>query len=286
MTTAFVLTQRNGACQRIAGSQNEALKAELLPAFCRGELFTTVGISHLSTSRQHLGRPAVQVEDNGARFTINGTAPWVTGANRADVIVTGGTCADGRQILAAVSTADPGVSVKSPPRLLALNASQTGAVEFNNVHIERDRVVAGPVEAVMKQGTGGGTGSLTTSAIAVGAARGTLRHLRQECDKRPALGEIHDPLAAEWDALHRDLLGSAAGETCDPAVTIESIRTRANSLVSRVAHAYLTAAKGAGFVAGHPAERAIREATFFLVWSCPQPVQNAALREFACLLPT
>ena len=51
---------------------------------------------------------------------------------------------------------------------------------------------------------------------------------------------------------------------------------------ARATQADLAASKGAGFVAGHPAERAVREALFFLVWSCPQPVLAAALRGFAC----
>ena len=38
-----------------------------------------------------------------------------------------------------------------------------------------------------------------------------------------------------------------------------------------------TATKGAGFVRGHVAEHSVREALFFLVWSCPQPVLTAAL---------
>lgn len=287
MTTAFVLTQRNGACQRIAGSDNQSLKAELLPPLCRGEMFATVGISHLTTSRQHLARPALRVEQDGGEYVLKGFAPWVTGANHADVVVTGGTLDDGQQILAAVPADLPGVSVKSPPRLLALNASQTGAMEFENVRITADRLIAGPVEEVMKRGTGGGTGSLTTSAVAVGATRGTLGHLQRESANRPTLSDIYDALFSEWQSLRDDLLDSAAGAergSPDPA-SAESIRTRANSLVSRAAHAYLTAAKGAGFVAGHPAERAVREATFFLVWSCPQRVQTAALREFACLPP-
>src|SRR5579864_6545629 len=49
LTTTFVLTQRNGACQRIAASQNDWLKSALLPGLARGELFATVGISHLTT---------------------------------------------------------------------------------------------------------------------------------------------------------------------------------------------------------------------------------------------
>src|SRR5579871_103148 len=34
LTTAFVLTQRNGACQRIAASPNAQLQQELLPGLC------------------------------------------------------------------------------------------------------------------------------------------------------------------------------------------------------------------------------------------------------------
>ena len=60
------------------------------------------------------------------------------------------------------------------------------------------------------------------------------------------------------------------------------MRARANSLCLRSAQSYLTASKGAGFVAGHPAGRFVREAMFFQVWSCPAPVAAAALREFAC----
>ena len=63
---------------------------------------------------------------------------------------------------------------------------------------------------------------------------------------------------------------------------MESIRQRANSLVIRAAQASLGAAKGAGFVHGHPAERAVREAMFFLVWSCPQPVVESTLKALMC----
>ena len=62
----------------------------------------------------------------------------------------------------------------------------------------------------------------------------------------------------------------------------EEIRRRANSLVLRSAQAWLAATKGAGFIAGHPAERAVRESMFFLVWSCPQQVLAGNLRELSC----
>ena len=45
----------------------------------------------------------------------------------------------------------------------------------------------------------------------------------------------------------------------------------------------LAAAKGAGYAYRHPAGRWCREALFFLVWSCPQPVVAENLRELAGL---
>ena len=209
----------------------------------------------------------------------------MTGANHADYIVSGGTCEDGTQVLAAVPTAHDGITINKPPRMLSMNASQTGSVDLNEVNIPRRFLLAGPVEGVMKRGKGGGTGSLVTSALAIGASEASINRLNQEADNRPDLKEIYEPLEAERKVLSLDLHHSAAGGSGDdPALSMESIRQRANSLVIRSAQAYLGAAKGAGFVHGHPAERAVREAMFVLVWSCPQLVLTAALREFACVL--
>jgi hypothetical protein len=138
----------------------------------------------------------------------------------------------------------------------------------------------------MKQGAGGGAGSLTTSALALGHAANAIRRLAGESERRPDLREIHQPMSREQAEIVRDLLDASRGPATAgrPALSMESIRQRANSLVLRAAQAWLAACKGAGFVTGHPAERLVREAMFFLVWSCPQPVLAAALREFACVL--
>jgi len=284
LTTTFVLTQRNGACQRIAASQNDWLKSALLPPLARGELFATVGISHLTTSRQHLRSPAVQVVEETDGFRFSGDVPWVTGAAHADYLVTGGTLSDGRQVLAAITAKLPGVTIGSPARLLALSASHTSPVRLENVLIEKKLLVAGPVEQVMRQGASS-TGSLGTSALATGLSRAALRHLSSEAAARPDLSPIIEPLADECRSLETALSQATdrSAAAADPALSPEAIRTRANSLALRSTQALLAASKGAGFVAGHFAERAVREAMFFLVWSCPQPVVTAALRELAGL---
>jgi alkylation response protein AidB-like acyl-CoA dehydrogenase len=285
LTTTFVLTQRNGACQRIAASEQEDLKAELLPRLVTGELFATVGISHLTTSRQHLGQPAVKASLEADSVTLNGTVPWVTGAPFANYVVTGGTCDDGRQLLIALPMQLEGITVHPPARLLALSASQTASIDLHDVRVPRRFVLAGPVEQVMTRGLGGGTGSVATSALAAGLTERSVHHLDAEAEHRPDLAEIVAPLRRELETLRKDMHAAARGESAEsnPSVSATSIRGRANSLVLRATQADLAASKGAGFVAGHPAERAVREAMFFLVWSCPQPVVTAALRGFACL---
>ena len=281
LTATFALTQRNAAVGRVVLSANEPLRAELLPRLAANELWATVGISHLTTSRQHTGTPAVVVREEGDGYRLTGTLPWVTGAEYADLILAGGQLPDGRQLLALIDRDADGVTLGEPPRLLALNASRTGSVELEGVRVAADRVVAGPVEAVMKS-AGGGAGSVTTSALAVGRTAGTLDAFRGEAEQRPELGEIIAPFARERAGLSDEIRRLSSGEDA-AGLSAESIRERANSLVLRSAQAYLAASKGAGFVAGHPAERAVRESIFFLVWSCPAPVVNAALRGFACL---
>ena len=164
------------------------------------------------------------------------------------------------------------------------SASHTSSVRLDNVLVERDLIVAGPIEQVMRQGAAS-TGSLGTSALAAGLSRSALDHLASEAEARPDLVPILQPLREECASLISDIDSAADNDSAagDPALSPEAIRARANSLALRSTQALLAASKGAGFVSGHFAERAVREAMFFLVWSCPQPVLHAALRELAGL---
>lgn len=283
LTSTFVLTQRNAAIQRIVTSENTELKADLLPRLADDSLFATVGISHLTTSRQHWKKPTVEVETVDAGYIFNGDIPWVTGADKADYIVSGGTLADGTQVLVALDTRTEGISVEPPARLMALNASRTASVKLDNVYVEWSHLLHGPAEQVMKQ-TGGGAGSYTTSALAIGHAAAAIRLLRGEVERRPELGDILEPFAQEHAEVSADLAEASefSGDSPPDHLTAESLRQRSNSLGLRSTQACLAATKGAGFVAGHPAGRLVSEAMFFLVWSCPQPVVMANMRELAC----
>ena len=278
LTTTFVVTQRMGAVQRIAGSDNDWLREELLEDLVVGRTFATVGISHLTTSRRHLDRPVLRAQPKRDGYLLDGYSPWVTGAPWADHFVLGATLDDGTQILAAVPRATARVDVPQPRTLVGLSASQTGPVQLNQVYVDRKWLIAGPAENVLHQGSGGATGGIQTSTLALGLATAAIEFLEQQAEVRSDLSPAARQLREERESVVADLLAVGEGE---PVCSSESLRSQANQLVLRSTQAALLAAKGAGYVAGHPVGRWCCEALFFLVWSCPQPVSQAHLCDLA-----
>ncbi len=285
LTTTFVITQRVGAMQRIAAGDSHIARERHLPDLIAGRTFATVGISHLTTSRQFLKQPVLRAGQGRGGYVLDGYSPWVTGAEFAQTIVLGATLEDRRQVLIALPTELPGVRIDPAPPLVGLSASRTGPVHLDQVHVPMECLLAGPVEDVMKQGLGARTGGLQTSALAIGLASEALDFLQSQSGAREELVEPADALVAERNELERATLALAGDTslvaTLDCAVTGNELRRRANSLAIRSTQAALVAAKGAGYVAGHPAGRWCREALFFLVWSCPAPVVQANLCELA-----
>lgn len=264
LTTALALTQWASGCRIITGG-DDATRSRWLPALAAGTITTTVGIAQLSTSRRHLGAPALAARMANGVWRLTGLCPWVTGADSVDAIVTGAVRDDGRQLFFIVPTDSPGLAIAPPMRMLALSGSRTSSVTFTEV---------APVAVIEPQATGGvRTGGLATTALALGSTRLALTVLEGEAAAREALAPVAEALRAEAAAIATRLRRAATDEAEDR----DHLRADANGLVIRAAQAALTATKGAGFVAGHPAERLVREAHFFLVWSCPQTVAGITL---------
>jgi alkylation response protein AidB-like acyl-CoA dehydrogenase len=277
LTTSFILSQRDAACRRLRDSGNEVLCRELLPALARGERFATVGLSQLTTSRQHI-RPTLAAQETAGGFAVDGVIPWVTGASRADHLIFGAVLEDGRQILAVLPTDLPGVSVGPPLDLAALEGSLTAEVRCDNLALDRKWLLAGPVERVLQTGRGG-AGGLETSCLALGLAGAAITHVSREAEGRPDLRATAERLAKLRERLRGEMHYLAEGSA--PAEAAVALRSRANTLVLQATQAALTVSKGSGFLRQHPAQRWARQALFFLVWSCPWPAAAATLASLA-----
>jgi alkylation response protein AidB-like acyl-CoA dehydrogenase len=273
MTTCFLLSQRDAACRRLRDHGSDELRRELLPPLARGERFATVGLSQLTTSRQHLGPTlTARLIDDGV--VLDGSIPWVTGACRAEHIVVGAVLEDRRQVLLVLPTDLPGVRVGESLDLMALVGSMTAEVHCDRVSVPRRWLLAGPAEQVMPAGRGG-SGGLETSCLALGLAGAAIAYLRREAEVRAPLAAPAERLEQKLQRLRTDLHVLAQGKNTPDAAAF--LRGRANTLVLQATQAALTASKGTGFVHPHPAQRWARQALFFLVWSCPWPAAAATL---------
>ena len=209
-------------------------------AIGEGRAFTTVGISHLTTSRRLGAQPVKAVEVAPGSYRLDGTIPWVTAAERADVLVTGAVLDDGRQMLIALPADRPGVEVRPPFPLAALQASCTTEVVLKDVRVDDSDLLAGPATDIMSNPGAVGTAGLETSALALGQARAALAALVDLSPDRTDLAEPLEVLCENWRTYWGQLIAQARGEP--DAVSPGQIRTQANSLVLRSTQAYLDGA--------------------------------------------
>ena len=270
LTATFILSQRDAAVRRILSLGRPEIKTDLLPRLARDEIFLTVGLSQLTTSRQHQA-PALSAEPRGDGYVLEGVIPWVTGAARADALLVGATLADGLQVLMLLPRERAGVEVEAPMELCALRGSQTTQVRCRGVRIESADVLAGPSPRVL----GAAAGGVETSCLALGLAGAAVDHLHQEASARPYLSPVAERFESARQGLRRRMYALAGGPV-DPS-DANDLRVQANALALQATQAALTAAKGAGFVRPHPAQRWARQALFFLVWSCPRQAAEGTM---------
>jgi alkylation response protein AidB-like acyl-CoA dehydrogenase len=267
MTTALAVTQwaAGAAIMQAAG------RPDLVEGLATGERTVTIGISQLTTSRRHLVKPPVLASNGPDGWVVDGFCPWVTGGDTVDYIVTGAVISsDERQDGAffVIDRRSEGVIVDEPLRLIALSGSRTSPVRLSK---------ARPLAVIPADGATG-AGGLPTTAVAVGAALGSvdlLRRLAAEPPGRPELEAAAQRLEVQCHAISEQLDRPAR---LDLAARHE-LRGIANDLVARAAQVALVGAKGAGFIEGHPAGRAVGEAQFFRVWSAPPSIVERAMRD-------
>jgi alkylation response protein AidB-like acyl-CoA dehydrogenase len=280
LTAVFILSQHDAAIRRLVAAAN-GTSDRWLRAIGVGDAFVTVGISHLTTSTRS---GVTATEYAPGRFELDGAMPWVTAAAPANLFVTGAVLDDRRQMFVALPADRPGVIVRPSFPLAALQASCTAQVTLERVQVDRADVLAGPATDLSSQPGTVGTAGLETSALALGQARAALDAIVQLAPQRTELTEPLELLCEHWRSSWSDLIATACGRA--DAGTASQLRTRANSLVLRATQAYLTVTKGTGFLLSEPAQRWARQALFFLVWSCPAPVAQAAIRDLAGLCQT
>ncbi len=249
LAMALVLSQRDSAASLILASAGPA-RAELLSGFSQPRMFATIGIAQLTTSRQG-GRPALRAESVDGGFRIDGQIPWSTGADQSDFVVAGAMMNDSRQILFALPTNLPGVSI-APLPLVALAATHTCSISCDGVRLDERWILRGPAEKVLSGNSKGLP--LGQTFLAMGLCRGGLDLIAAHDSERArsAVARFDEQLTA----LSSEILAlSQPGVEAPASAENARLRGACNDLALRISHAAVALYKGTALLQNHPAQR-------------------------------
>ncbi len=277
MATLLILSNRDGACELIAAGENDALKSELLPKLARNEFMTSIGISQLTTSHQ-AGPPALTATIVGDQVRLTGFMPWVTSAEKCQYIVTGAMTTDGRQVLAAVPTDLPGLTIGKPFDLSVMKGTLTTDVRCDDALVEPRFILRGPAEKVLA--TRSGVKPALVAAAGIGLA-GTMLTVAESAAAHTRLSDSIATLRQRHTTLRAriyEFVASAEALTADK--TKAAIRVDVNELLAQLSIAVLAVCKGTGLQRDHEAQRLLREAMFFQVWAAPEEVRLGTIMKF------
>jgi alkylation response protein AidB-like acyl-CoA dehydrogenase len=273
---AFLQTQHQSACGFLAKSDNERLKARLLPAASAGSARLGIAFSQL----RRPGPPLLTagVADDG--YAINGTAPWVTGWGLFDGCITAATLAGGDTLFFWHPLFESeALQPSQVMRLAAFEVAQTVSLSFKNLRISPDDVL------YVRPGSWIQENDLVNIALqspfALGCAGAAIDVMREVFAKKQV-----SAIEVAANSLERELAGcrnaayTAMEDKRSSQASLEA-RAWAIELAGRAAHAAIAASSGAGNSMSHAAQRVYREALVFTVSAQTTPIMEATLRRLS-----
>ena len=247
LTTTFVWLQHLGPARLLASDPRWG------PRLASGDLRSGVAFAHLRRS----GPPAILATPNGDGWSLTGTAPWVTGWSRIEVVYLAAMRADDpTQIVWFVLDAvvSETLSVQTLD-LLAVQASSTVELTLRDHRVSASRFAS--TEALEDWKIRDAAGLRTNGSVALGHAERTIA----------LLGNDAGQLVEQLTRCRNDL--NAAPDHA----SVAAARAQATSLALQAATALVARNGGASIVHGQLAQRLAREAVFLLVQG-----QTAAIR--------
>ena len=276
----------------IATSATPAQRERFVPDLVAGRLLGAYSLSEPGSGSDAAALTTRAVRD-GEVYRLTGTKAWVTHGGVADRYLVMARTSDGgaRGISAFVIDADqPGMTVAPPENKIAMWASPTAQIVFDDAPVDADRLLGG------EEGRGFGTamasldgGRLGIAACAVGLAQAALDEAVRYAGEREQFGRpIADfqgvgfllaDMAARTEAA-RALYRSAA-EQRDQGLDISRVAAMAKLVATDAAMQTTTDAVqvfgGVGLTTDVPVERYLREAKILQIVEGTNQIQRLVI---------
>ncbi len=273
LSTGFMTWCQDACGWYLECSDNPWPREHLLPKLAAGERLGGTGLSNPMKHYSQIEALRLAAVETPEGFLVNGTLPWVSNLGPGHLFGTIFSVAgrgSPRDVMALVDCAEPGVSLRPCPPFMAMDGTGTYAVQFENVMIPRERVLADPVGPYLQRIRGGFI--LLQAGMAAGLVSSCIQLMREV---EPLLGHVNDFCDDGPDALEAELADalSEVGTLChaplDPSPEffreVLEVRLVAGELSLRAAQSAMLHQGARGYLMSSPAQRKVRESYFVAI---------------------
>lgn len=277
--TAFLYTQHMGTCGSIAAG-GSALAPQILPGLAAGELVVGIGASQL----RHAGPPPLRARRTAGGFVIDGTVPWASGYGLMTHLVLGAMDEQDLPLFFWVPFAPAqGISFGAVQDTVVMRSASTVPVRCEGLFVPEEALVGDDREGYWRARHGGALSNPVAFLLGIGS--GCLDGLRATAARddgpgqRARIAALEGDLAALqtrfYSLTSRFIEGDRGEATLDALL---ETRVAVSALVLRLAQIAIVAAGGRAHLRGNPAQRRLREASFFLTATVNRSAREALIQ--------
>jgi alkylation response protein AidB-like acyl-CoA dehydrogenase len=277
--TAFMAWCQNTLVWYAANSTNSTLATKFADKFASGKILGGTGLSNPMKSFFGIERLKLKGRKVEGGYVVRGALPWVSNLGPDHYFGTiferedegGGTAKGGPGIVMFLADcADPAITLQPCKPFLAMDGTGTYAVQFRDVFVPDELILAEPAGPFVKKIRAGFI--LLQAGMALGLIKdcikimdevdAPLRHVNRFLPQQPVqFRELHAEFERETMALARDPYN------IDDAYwrRVVALRLRAGDASVAAAHAAMLHCGARGYLKSHRAQRRMREAYFVAI---------------------
>lgn len=252
LSTCFVWIQHHGVLRAATSSATPGMRERWARRMCGGGVRAGIALAGLAS-----GPARIRARRVSGAWTLDGTAPWVTGWGLIDVLQVAGRD-EHDNVVSALVDARPNASLIVEPQLelVAVSSTATATTHVRALRVEDDRILS--VQPLAQRLATDHVTLRTHAALATGVAARCVR----------LIGET--PLAHELATL-RERVRTAAPEE------VMAAKAAASEFAHRAAAALVVATGSRSLVLNEHAQRLAREAVFLLVFGSRPALRDELL---------
>lgn len=273
ISTAFCMWCQNALAWYIASSDNDALKATLLPKVATGAVLGGTGLSNPMKTFFGIEKMRLKGTRTANGYTVRGSLPWVSNVGEDGyfgIVFSVEEEGSIKHVMAVARGDQAGVKTVLDHDFMSMAGTATRSVQFRDALIEDLFVLSDPIDGYLQKirpgfvlmQTGMALGMIRSSIKLMEQVEGQLGHVNKYLEKQPS---DFQALLTELESEIMDLAKTPYDTSIAYFRRVITARLRGGEASTEAAHFAMLHCGARGFVSKGAAQRRLRESYFIAV---------------------